>query len=109
MRRRPPSSTPVASADGAAWPTPQPEFALDRLRFAGSDDGARSLVAHGPTIYLCMEGRFELVERWLTANRSTAITWSPWLQVSRPSLRRAPDVEVNGSGVLMRANPGLTW
>ncbi|HEY8728826.1 MAG TPA: mannose-6-phosphate isomerase, class I [Acidothermaceae bacterium] len=91
---------PVASPDGEAWPTPQPEFALDRLRFTGSDGGARSLVAHGPTIYLCTEGRLELVD----GDDVVALASGESAFASDGA-----KIEVNGSGVLMRANPGLPW
>jgi len=91
---------PVASPDGEAWPTPQTEFALDRLRFTGSDGGARSLVAHGPTIYLCTEGRLELVD----GDDVVALASGESAFASDGA-----KIEVNGSGVLMRANPGLPW
>jgi mannose-6-phosphate isomerase len=91
---------PVASADGEAWPTPQPEFALDRLRFVGSDHDARSLVAHGPTIYLCTEGRLELV----VGDDVVALGSGESAFASHGA-----QIEVSGSGVLMRANPGLPW
>jgi len=86
---------PVVSADaGQTWPTPQPEFELRRQQISGLE----RLELGGPSVLLCLEGELEIGE--------------PDSIVSLGSGESAfafgdADVAVTGSGVLVRANPGI--
>ncbi len=86
---------PVASADGGqTWPTPRPEFELRRQQISGLE----RLELGGPSVLLCLEGELEIGE--------------PDSIVSLGSGESAfafgdADVAVAGSGVLVRANPGI--
>ena len=86
---------PVASADGGqTWPTPQPEFELRRQQISG----LARLELGGPSVLLCLEGELEIGE--------------PDSIVSLGSGESAfafgdADVAVAGSGVSVRANPGI--
>jgi mannose-6-phosphate isomerase len=87
--------TPVASSDGGVtWPTPSPEFELRR-----QDVGAlERLAPSGPTVLLCLEGKLEI------GDRDGSVTLGPG--ESAFAFADA-DLAVAGSGVLVRANPGI--
>ena len=86
---------PVVSADGGqTWPTPQPEFELRRQQISGLE----RLELGGPSVLLCLDGELEIGE--------------PDSIVSLGSGESAfafgdADIAVAGSGVLVRANPGI--
>ena len=86
---------PVVSADGGqTWPTQQPEFELRRQQISGLE----RLELGGPSVLLCLEGELELGE--------------PDSIVPLGSGESAfafgdGDLAVAGSGVLVRANPGI--
>ena len=86
---------PIVSADGGqTWPTPQPEFELRRQQISGLE----RLELGGPSVLLCLDGELEIGE--------------PDSIVSLGSGESAfafgdADIAVAGSGVLVRANPGI--
>ena len=86
---------PVVSADGGqTWPTPQLEFELRRQQISGLE----RLELGGPSVLLCLDGELEIGE--------------PDSIVSLGSGESAfafgdADIAVAGSGVLVRANPGI--
>ena len=86
---------PVASPGGGqTWPTPQPEFELRRQQISGLE----RLELGGPSVLLCLEGELELGEPDSIiplGSGESAFAYGD------------ADLTVAGSGVLVRANPGI--
>jgi mannose-6-phosphate isomerase len=84
----------VASTDGSqTWPTPQPEFELRRQQIGAM----QHLVPGGPAVLLCLEGKLEI------GDRDGSVTLGPGESAFAFG---GAELEVAGSGVLVRANPG---
>ena len=84
----------AVSADGGLlWPTPQPEFELERYEIAAM----RRLAPAGPSVLLCIEGQLEI------GDRDGSVALGPGESAFAFA---GTDLDVAGHGVLMRANPG---
>jgi mannose-6-phosphate isomerase len=87
--------TPVASAEGGqTWPTPQPEFEVRRQQISAM---AR-LAPSGPSVLLCLEGELEI------GDSDGSVTLGPGESAFAFA---GADLAVAGSGVLVRADPGI--
>jgi mannose-6-phosphate isomerase len=85
---------PVASPGGGqTWPPPQPEFELRRQQISALE----RLELTGPSVLLCLEGKLEIVDR------DGSVTLGPGESAFAFA---GADLAVEGSGVLVRANPG---
>ncbi|HTC70115.1 MAG TPA: mannose-6-phosphate isomerase, class I [Acidothermaceae bacterium] len=84
----------AVSADGGqVWPTPQPEFELERYEIVAM----RRLAPDGPSVLLCIEGQLEI------GDRDGSVALGPGESAFAFA---GTDLDVAGHGVLMRANPG---
>lgn len=85
----------TASGDGGdqAWPTSQPEFELRRIQVATT----KRLATGGPSVLLCTEGSVEVGDRDGTVRLGPGESAFAFA---------GTDLDVAGTGVLMRANPG---
>ncbi len=84
----------AGAASWEAWPVPQPEFQLRRLRV----DGDCQISPRGPAVLLCLEGKVELDD---TDQR---VTLGPGESAFVPA--SATVLAVGGNGMLICANPG---
>lgn len=90
-----PSLVAPASSHGMqTWPTPQPEFQLRRQEI----NGLERLELGGPTVLLCLEGQLEIGES------DSVVTLGPGESAFAFG---DDDLAIAGSGVLIRANPGI--
>jgi mannose-6-phosphate isomerase len=86
---------PVASPEGGqTWPTPQPEFEVRRQQI----NAMTRLVPSGPSVLLCLEGELEI------GDRDGGVTIGPGESAFAFA---GADLAVAGSGVLVRADPGI--
>ena len=85
---------PVSAAgDEQTWPTPQPEFELRRQQVGAM----QWLAPGGPAVLLCLDGELEI------GDREGHVTLAPGESAFAFG---GADLEVAGSGVLVRATPG---
>ena len=86
---------PVASTEGGqTWPTPQPEFELRRHQITAMT----RLAPSGPAVLLCLEGELEI------GDADGSVTLGPGESAFAFA---GADLAVAGSGVLVRADPGV--
>jgi mannose-6-phosphate isomerase len=94
---------PTSEADGEErWRTPRPEFALSRLRVAGS---AQQLTPRGAQILFCVEGKVDVSTGGADGEATVPLSSGESAFVAA----NAEPATIVGQGVILRATTGLSF